>query len=58
MGVFDDGRFVKLSLPAMGFVFIESGGEIPTSLADVHFATLAWNLVDSGTVLRVTPVLV
>ena len=58
VGVFDDGGFVQLSLPAIGFVLLKSGGEVPASLADVHFAALAWNLVDSGAVLRITPVLV
>ena len=42
----------------MGFVLLESGGEVPAGLADVHFAALAWNLVDSGVVLRITPVFV
>ena len=31
----------------MGSVFIEPGGEVPTSLADVHFATLTRNSVDT-----------
>ena len=49
---------INFSLPAMGSVFIEPGGEVPTSLADVHFATLTRNSVDTRPALGVLPVLV
>ena len=42
----------------MGFVFVESGGEVPTSLSNVHFASCAGNLVYSRSGIRILPVLV
>ena len=46
-GVLDDGRFLQVSSAAMGSVFIESGSEVPTSLADIHFAAFAGDPVDT-----------
>ena len=42
----------------MGSVFIESGREVPASLADVHFAALARDLVDTWSAVGVLAVLV
>ena len=39
MRVLDNVRFVVVTSAAMGFVFVESGREVPASLTKVHFAT-------------------
>ena len=39
MRVLDNVRFVVVTFAAMGFVFVESGREVPASLTKVHFAT-------------------
>ena len=58
VGVLDDRGLVDVSFPAMGSVFIESGREVPASLADVHFAALARDLVDTWSAVGVLAVLV
>ena len=58
MRVFDDPRLVIITLAAMGFVFFESGGEVPASLSDIHFATCAGDLVDTRSGIRIMSVLV
>ena len=58
VGVLDDRGLVDVSFPAMGSVFIESGWEVPASLADVHFAALARDLVDTWSAVGVLAVLV
>ena len=47
MRVLNDARLVIVTSTAMGFVFVESGGEFPASLTKVHFAACAGNLVYS-----------
>ena len=42
----------------MGDVFFESGGQVPTSLADAHFPTFAGDPVDTSFLLLVLLVLV
>ena len=42
----------------MGPVLFESGGKIPTSLANIHFAALAGDSVDSWSALGFQSVLV
>ena len=49
---------VKVSFLAVGSVFFESGREVPSSLADVHLATLAPDLVDPWSAVGVLSVLV
>ena len=56
--VLDDARPVVVTPTAMGFVFAESGGEVPTSLTNVHFAACTGDLVHSRSGIRILPVLV
>ena len=58
VGVFDSRGLVQVSFPAMGLVFFESGREVPSSLADVHLATFAWDFVDTLSAVGVLAVLV
>ena len=58
VGVLDDGGLFYVAFPAMGSVFIKSGREVPASLADVHLATLAGDLVDTWSAVGVLAVLV
>ena len=57
-GVLDDGRFLEIPPSSMGSVFIESGSEVSTSLADIHLATFAGDPVNAGLGLGVLFVLV
>ena len=56
--VLDNCRLVVVSPSAVGSVLFKSGGKIPTSLANVHFAALAGDSVDSWSALRFQSVLV
>ena len=56
--MFYDARLVVVTSSAMGLVFAESGGEVPASLTNVHFAACAGNLVNSRSGLRIVSVLV
>ena len=58
VGVFDNRGLVEFSFPAMGSVFLESGREVPSSLADVHLAALARDLVDTWSAVGVLAVFV
>ena len=57
-GVFYDGRFLEIPPSFVGSVFIESGSEISISLADIHLAAFAGDLVDAWLGLGVLLVLV
>lgn len=56
--VLDDGGFVVVSSASVGDVLFESGGQVPTSLADVHLPTFAGDPVDTRLCLGVLLVLV
>ena len=46
----DNCRLVVVSPSAVGPVLFESGGKTPTSLANIHFAALARDLVNARSV--------